>query len=180
MGYMALKLDMTKAYDRVEWVFLEKIMLKMGFNARWVNTIMACIKSVSYSIMLNGQPHGHIIPEQGLRQGDPLSPYLFLLVTEGLHSLFKKAEDDGAVRGVSLYANGPQISHLLFMDDNLVFCRATFSECVQVQSILHRYEQASGQSINGGKTIIFFRLEYLTRYLNSHCCLSRCSGCPAV
>lgn len=68
--------------------------------------------SLSYSIMLNGQPHGHIIPEQGLRQGDPLSPYLFLLVTEGLHSLFKKAEDDGAVRGVSLYANGPQISHL--------------------------------------------------------------------
>lgn len=111
-------------------MFLEKIMLKMGFNARWVNTIMACIKSVSYSIMLNGQPHGHIIPEQDLRQGDPLSPYLFLLVTEGLHSLFKKAEDDGAVRGVSLYANGPQISHLLFMDDNLVFCRAIISECV--------------------------------------------------
>ena len=117
---------------------------------------MACIKSVSYSILLNGQPHGHIIPERGLRQGDPLSPYLFLLVTEGLHSLFTKAEVDGVIRGVSLCANGPRISHLLFADDSLVFYRASISECVQIQSILHRYEQASGQSINGAKTSIFF------------------------
>ena len=144
MGYMALKLDMRKAYDRVEWVFLEKIMLKMGFNVRWVSTIMACIKSVSYSILLNGQPHGHIVPERGLRQGDPLSPYLFLLVTKGMHSLFKKAEENRVIRSVSLCVNGPRISYLLFADDSLVFCRATISKCVQIQSILHRYEQASG------------------------------------
>ena len=144
MGYMALKLDMRKAYDRVEWVFLEKIMLKMGFNVRWVSTIMACIKSVSYSILLNGHPHGHIVPERGLRQGDPLSPYLFLLVTEGMHSLFKKAEENRVIRSVSLCVNGPRISYLLFADDSLVFCRATISKCVQIQSILHRYEQASG------------------------------------
>ena len=144
MGYMDLKLDMRKAYDRVEWVFLEKIMLKMGFNVRWVSTIMACIKSVSYSILLNGQPHGHIVPERGLRQGDPLSPYLFLLVTKGMHSLFKKAEENRVIRSVSLCVNGPRISYLLFADDNLVFCRATISKCVQIQSILHRYEQASG------------------------------------
>ena len=144
MGYMDLKLDMRKAYDRVEWVFLEKIMLKMGFNVRWVSTIMACIKSVSYSILLNGQPHGHIVPERGLRQGDPLSPYLFLLVTEGMHSLFKKAEENRVIRSVSLCVNGPRISYLLFANDSLVFCRATISKCVQIQSILHRYEQASG------------------------------------
>ena len=141
---MALKLDMRKAYDRVEWVFLEKIMLKMGFNVSWVSPIMACIKSVSYSILLNGQPHGHIVPERGLRQGDPLSPYLFLLVTEGMHSLFKKAEENRVIRSVSLCVNGPRISYLLFADDSLVFYRATISKCVQIQSILHRYEQASG------------------------------------
>ena len=73
-----------------------------------------------------------------------------------LITIIKKAEIDGVIRGVSLCVNGPRISHLLFADDNLVFCRASISECVQIQSILHRYEQTSGQSINGAKTSIFF------------------------
>ena len=141
---MALKLDMSKAYDRVEWVFLERIMLMMGFSPRWISLISGCIRSVTYSILLNGQPHGLITPERGLRQGDPLSSYLFLLVTEGLHALFTKAEVDSAVRGVSICAAGPKISHLLFTDDSLVFCRATIAECVQIQSLLQLYEQASG------------------------------------
>lgn len=106
MGYMALKRNMSKAYDWVEWVFLEKIMLKMGFSVRWVNHILACIKLVTYSIMLNGQPHGLITPERAIYQGNPLSPYLFLLVIKGLHTLFKKVEGDGVIRGVSLYAVG--------------------------------------------------------------------------
>ena len=108
-----------------------------------VNLITACIKLVSFSIVLNRQPHGLIVPRRGLRQGDPLSPYLFLLVTKGLHALFKKAEDNGVIRGVSPCAVGPRISHLPFTDDNLVFCRATILECVLIQSLLHMYEQAS-------------------------------------
>ena len=111
-------------------MFLEKIMLKMGFSVRWVNLILACVKFVTYSIMLNGQLHGLIVLETGIHQRDPLSPYLFLLVTEGLHALFKKAEDDGVIRGVSLCAVGPWISHLLFADDSLVFCRASITKCV--------------------------------------------------
>lgn len=75
------------------------MMGKMGFNNRWIGLILACIQSVTYSIVLNGQPHGFITPTCGLRQGDPLSPYLFLLVTDGLHALLKKAEDDGDLRG---------------------------------------------------------------------------------
>ena len=85
MGYMALKLDMSKTYDRVEWVYLERIMEKMGFSRRWINMISMCIRSVAYSVMLNGQPHGLITPTRGLHQGDPLSPYLFSLVTEVLN-----------------------------------------------------------------------------------------------
>ena len=147
MGYMALKLDMRKAYDRVEWKFLEQIMLKMGFASKWIQLISAYIRSVSFSIMLNGQPHGLIHPTRGLRQGDPLSPYLFLLATEVLHALFS---------GGSLCPASLRISHLLFADDSLVFCRAFVSKCVKLQSILYDYELASSQSINRVKTDIFF------------------------
>lgn len=106
--------------------------------------------------MLNGQPHGLISLTRGLHQGDPLSPYLFLLVTEGLHALFSKAGEKGDISGVSLCPAGPRISHLLFADDSLVFYRAFVPACVKLQSILYNYEQASGQSINRGKTNIFF------------------------
>ena len=133
---MALKLDMSKAYDRVKWSFLEKIMATMGFNQRWISLISMCIRSVTYSILLNGQPHGFISPQRGLRQGDPLSPYLFLLITEGLHGLLKRVEMVGGLRGVSLCPAGPRISHLLFADDSLIFCKASMSNCQAIQSIL--------------------------------------------
>ena len=153
---MALKLDMSKAYDRVEWAFLEKILLKMGFQNSWVSLIMECITTVSYSILVNGEPQGMIVPTRVLRQGDPLSPYLFLFCAEGLNALLRKVVDDGYIHGFSISRSGPKFTHLFFADDCLLFCRSFLTECDKIKDLLALYEAASGQMVNQDKTILFF------------------------
>uniref|UniRef100_A0A2N9GZI9 Reverse transcriptase domain-containing protein n=1 Tax=Fagus sylvatica TaxID=28930 RepID=A0A2N9GZI9_FAGSY len=155
-GSVALKLDMSKAYDRVEWKYLERVMQQMGFHEKWVKIMMECISTVSYSILINGEPHGYIKPSRGLRQGDPLSPYLFLFCAEGLHSLLQQAKNEGNMCGVSISRCGPKLTHLFFADDSLLFCKATTNEVRCIQDILTAYEHASGQQINRQKTTLFF------------------------
>ena len=86
---------MSKAYDRVEWCFLRRMMLKLGFGESWVNTIMQCVTTVSYRVKINGELTERFSPERGLRQGDPLFPYLFLLCAEAFSSLLLAAESRG-------------------------------------------------------------------------------------
>ena len=93
----AIKLDMHKAYDRVEWPFLKGIMLKLGFQERWVNLIMKCVSTVEYRVRINDEETESFKPTRGLRQDDPLSPYLFLLCTEGLTSLLAHAKKTGNI-----------------------------------------------------------------------------------
>ena len=126
---MALKLDMSEAYDRVEWEFLEKTMQHLGLGERLVSLLMSCIRSISYSIILNGQLVCHIKPSRGLRQGDPLSPYLFLMCAMGLQSLLNKAESEEHIQGVAICRNDPKVPHLLFVDDSVLFCHAKEEEC---------------------------------------------------
>ncbi|KAL0008862.1 hypothetical protein SO802_010364 [Lithocarpus litseifolius] len=117
---------------------------------------MMCIKSVSYSVLLNGEPKGLIRPTRGIRQGDPISPYLFLLCGEGLSAMLKQAENRGSINGVSVCRKAPRISQLLFADDCLVFCKANMKECSNIWKILQDYEMASGQKMNRDKTSLFF------------------------
>ncbi|KAL0303568.1 UNVERIFIED_CONTAM: hypothetical protein Sradi_6224900 [Sesamum radiatum] len=103
-GHVSLKLDLSKAYDRVEWLFLERVMVRLGFDSRFVELRMLCVKSVSFSFILNGVPFGHVQSERGLCQGDPLSPYLFLFCAEAFSNMVRKEEAVRAIRGVELTA----------------------------------------------------------------------------
>jgi hypothetical protein len=105
-GYIAIKLDMSKAYDRVEWQFLEEIIKRLGFAEHWISLLMKCVRSVTYSVLVNGNPIGCISPSKGFRQGDSLSPYLFLLCAKGLCSMLSRAEGDGRITGIPISHRG--------------------------------------------------------------------------
>ena len=113
--------------------------------------MMRCITTASYSGLINDQPHGHITPTRGLCQGDPLSPYFFLMCTEGLHGLISKATHNGDIRGVSLCRNGPRITHLLFAYDNLLFCRVREEEC---QSLLLKCWPSIREPLDSKSTVL--------------------------
>ena len=117
---------------------------------------MIYVCTVLYSVLINGQPFGHIQPSQGIRQRDPLSPYLFILCAEGLNTLLHLAEREGKITGLPIAKGGTKINHLFFVDDSLLFCRANVSEWVHIQTILDLYEKASGQKLNWDKTSMFF------------------------
>jgi hypothetical protein len=113
-GLAAIKLDMSKAYDHVEWGFLAEMMTKLGFYDEWIQLIMKCVSTVTYRIKVNGALSDSFVPERDLRQRDPLYPYLFLLCAEGFSALLNKAKEDGQISGVRICRNAPSISHLLF------------------------------------------------------------------
>ncbi|GMJ07053.1 hypothetical protein HRI_004374500 [Hibiscus trionum] len=155
-GTFALKADMSKAYDRVEWDFLERVILKLGYAEQWVQMIMRCVSTVSYAVGLNGNIGRNFIPSRGLRQGDPLSPYLFLLCAEGLSYLINSANANGELEGASIGRSHFEVSHLLFADDSIIFSEASMSRARNLQSILTAYENESGQKVNYNKSLIFF------------------------
>ncbi|XP_057418946.1 uncharacterized protein LOC130713173 [Lotus japonicus] len=153
-GIMALKLDMSKAYDRIEWSFLESVLLQMGFPVNWVRLIMNCVTSVSFSIMLNGNPQEKFFPQRGLRQGDPLSPYLFILCGEVFSAMIEKSMAASEISGIKISRHAPVISHLLFADDSVLFARATMEEAQCIKNILGAFERAYGQRINFDKSML--------------------------
>ncbi|KAM1117079.1 hypothetical protein ACFX19_007618 [Malus domestica] len=153
---MAIKLDMAKAYDRVEWVFLLSMMAKLGFAHLFCNWIKECISTASFSILVNGNPTGLVLSERGLRQGDPLSPYLFLLCTEGLSMLIRRGIERGALYGFCVSTNGTSISHLFFADDSVLFGHASVEEVRGIVEVLRTYARGSGQAVNLSKSLIFF------------------------
>uniref|UniRef100_A0A803PLQ3 Reverse transcriptase domain-containing protein n=1 Tax=Cannabis sativa TaxID=3483 RepID=A0A803PLQ3_CANSA len=178
-GYMALKLDMSKAYDCVEWYFLCNMMRKMGFHERIVDLILQCIYSVSYIITHGGREVGPILPGRGIHQGDPLSPYLFLICAEGFSSLIKRFEACGDLHGCHVCNGAPTISHILFADDCYLYCKANDTEASNVIRLLQVFEEASGQCVNFTRFTIFFSMNTTAATKDRMCTLLGMMDAPA-
>lgn len=116
---------------------------------------MECISTVQYNILSDGREFDQIIPQRGLRQGDPLSLYLFIMVAEGLISLINEADNRGDIHGIAIAKGTPKVSHLLFADDGFLFFKAISSEAYHFKTILELYANASGQVINLEKSSVF-------------------------
>jgi hypothetical protein len=154
--HCALKLDMMKACDRIEWQYLEPIMLKLGFSNRWGSLVMSMVNSVSYSVLFNGKKLDEFKPMRGIRQGDPISPYLFLLEAEGRSGLLKSRDQSSQLSGLQVALSTLPVNHWLFADDSLLFFKANGAGATEVSNLLQSSCQASGQKINNNKSSVFF------------------------
>lgn len=155
---MTITLDMSKAYNRMEWSFLESVMRSIGFRKFFIRLLMLCVTSISYFILDNGEPKGMI-----MFRGDPLSSFLFLLCSEGLNGLIFKATREGDIRGYSLCSRSPRLTHLLFVDDSLLFCKANQQDCRKILDILETCWNTEGdKSIQARRLFSLVKLLWRT------------------
>lgn len=122
-------MDFCKAYDRINWRFLEAVLIKCKFPAHFIRLIMQCVTTVSYSVLVNGSPTHSFKPACGLRQGDPLSPYLFVLCTEVLSRNLQVAENLKHFSGIKIGRKTKTISHLFFADGCNVYFQCDLENC---------------------------------------------------
>lgn len=155
-GWMLLKLDLEKAYDRIKWDFLEDTLNAAGLSNLWVNWIMQCVVGPSMSILWNGEKTEAFKPLRGLRQGDPLSPYLFVLCMERLCHLIEEKIEKKNRKPINLSRGGPQLSHICFADDLILFAEASVEQIGVIRRVLERFCKASGQKVSLEKSKIFF------------------------
>ena len=154
---MVCKLDIEKAYDSISWEFLYQVMGRMGFSSRWLSWINWCISIASFSVLINGSPACFFLSSKGLWQGDPLSPYLFVIGMEALSCLINRAVEGNYLSGSRIAVRRGEdlvISHLLYADDTLIFSKANKEQLKYLSWILMWFEALSGLKINLNKSEI--------------------------
>lgn len=156
--YCALKLNMQKAYERVEWDFLLKVLERRGFHAKWIGWIQACITSFTYKIKVNDKKMRRITPSRGLRQEDSLSPYFFILIADVLSRQVEEASHNHRFEGLRMGPNFPKLHYMLFANDSLFFINGTLENVVRLKGILVDYCNALAQHINTNKSCILFSI----------------------
>ena len=152
---MILKLDLSKAFDKLSWIYIQKMLIAFGFSPMWVRWILSLISSTFFSILVNGIPSHPFSPSRGIRQGDPLLPFLFVLMEEGLGRHINQALLSQQIKGLSIH-NSPAITHQQFVDENMLFGYPYVPEASMYKSLLNDFAEASGTSINKARSEIFF------------------------
>ena len=142
--FCAYKLDLSKVYDRIQSCFLRNALLKLGFQRNWVDRFMTCVTSVRYTVRFNSAMSAPFTPTRGLRQGDPLSPYLFLFVADGLSTLIKSKVNAGTIQELKVCRNALGISHILFADDTLLFFKFVPEQAAEIKDVLQIYGRCTG------------------------------------
>jgi len=155
-GYMAIKIDLEKAYDRLRWPFIRETLLEARLPQLMVDVILNCISLTSFSILWHGEKIEAFSPSRGVRQGDPLSPYLFVLCMERLNHLIVAAVERGDWKPVKASRGGPPIASLFFADDLILFGEASLSQARVIKDCLDTFCKASGQRVSFHKSSIFF------------------------
>ncbi|GKU86994.1 hypothetical protein SLEP1_g1457 [Rubroshorea leprosula] len=155
MASFMFKMDFVKAYDKVCWDFLDYMMLRMDFDPKWRRWITACLETAEMSILINGSTTRQFKISRGLRQGDPLSPYLFLLVAEGFNGIISSTINHGLFEGIDIGNGGMKVSHLQFADDSILFGKAVERNIWAAKSIMRIFELVSGLKINFVKSQLF-------------------------
>lgn len=172
---MAIKIDLAKAYDCVEWTILETMLHLRGFSSKFINLIAKCVSTAKYSILLNRSPFGYFSAGRGFRQGDPMSLALFTIFSDLLSRMIAKAEMDGQISSVKVAQTSPRITHLMYADDVVIYCKASEAEARVVNAILQEYCHATGQELNWSKSSIHF-IKNVHRNTKRHLC--RLLGMP--
>lgn len=151
-GSLAMKIDLEKAYDKLEWDFLEDTLRDFNFPTVIINLVMCCVRSSSVSILWNGERLPSCKTDRGLRQGDPLSPYLFVLCMEKLSIWIQRAVEEKNWIPISISRGGPTLSHILFADDVLLFCKAKDSQLRYIAQIMDSFGRSFGLIVNVQKS----------------------------
>ena len=142
-----MKIDLSKAFDRERWLYLILLLTHLGFNHRFIKWTFPCIKTASFAVLINGAPSSFFHAKRGLRQGCPLSPLLYMLVVDGLKRAILDAKRRGLFEGL-LITSSMSISHLLFVDGILIFCKDSKREAKRLLDILKLFCKATGMQIN--------------------------------
>ena len=149
----ALKLDLSKAYDSLNWTFLRLVMIHIGLDIEIVNWVMGCVQTASFVVLINGSSSNFFRASRGLRQGCPLSPFLFLLIVDALSRIINHVKRARSFKGIKI-TSSLELTHILFIDDVVMLGEGTWENLKETKKILELYKKATGMHINVEKSIL--------------------------